>query len=353
VAGSFTPDDTTLGECSQQSCFEQAFGNVAYYEGPRKAMALFDKTFEEGDADCHRVAHAIGAASLARNKGNVARTFAEGSSSCWSGYYHGVLERSLVKAESRTPAALARVSRTLCDDPGVRRVNWLSYQCLHGLGHGLMISTGYALPLSLDTCRALRSDWDRTSCKGGVFMENITPSYGIRSPWLRDDDPVYPCNSVARPDKKMCYGMVTSRILRVIGLDWEGTAQVCAQVERDFVSTCFDSFGRDVSGQVSRDPNQIAQLCAVTRPHGGEDECVEAAARDISANFTNGKPAAVLCELAAARLRDGCFFAIGSITGRFKTTPAARQADCAALSPVSRYVAACVRGAASTVLAGA
>jgi hypothetical protein len=353
VAGTFTPDGTTLSECSDQRCFEQAFGNVAFYEGPRTAMALFDKTFEEGDASCHRVAHAIGAASLARYEGNVARTFAEGSSSCWSGYYHGVLERSLVKAKSRTPAALAAVSRTLCDDPEVRRVNWLSYQCLHGLGHGLMISTGYALPLSLDTCRALLTDWDRTSCKGGVFMENVSPSYGIRSPWLRDDDPVYPCNSVSRPDKEMCYGMVTSRILRVIGLDWEETAEVCAGVERDFVSTCFESFGRDVSGQVSRDPGEIVPLCAVTRPYRGEDECIEAAARDISANFTNGKPAAVLCELARASVRDGCFYAIGSITGRFTTTRAARKADCAGVSEVPRHVAACVRGAASAVRARA
>lgn len=348
VAGSFRPDDTTLAECSQQVCFEQAFGNVAYYQGPRTALVLFDKTFEEGDASCHRVAHAIGAASLARNEGNVARTFAEGSSSCWSGYYHGVLERSLVQAKSRKPAALAAVARTLCEDPGVRRVNWLAYQCLHGLGHGLMISTGYALPLSLDTCRALHTNWDRTSCKGGVFMENVTPSYGIRSPWLRDDDPVYPCNWVVRADKRMCYGMVTSRILRVIGLDWEETAKICSLVERDFVSTCFTSFGRDVSGQTSRNPEDIVELCAVTRPHGGEADCVESAAKDMTANYTSGKPAAALCELAAARLQDGCFYAIGSIAGRFTTTPAARKADCQAVSELSRHVAACIRGAAST-----
>jgi hypothetical protein len=353
VAGNFTPDDTKLTDCSDQACFEQAFGNVAFYEGPRPAMALFDKTFEEGDASCHRVAHAIGAAALARYEGNVARTFAEGSSSCWSGYYHGVLERSLVKAESRTPDALARVSRTLCEDADVRRVNWLAYQCLHGLGHGLMISTGYALPLSLKTCHALRSEWDVTSCTGGVFMENVSPSYGIRSPWLRDDDPVYPCNSVSQPDKRMCYGMVTSRILRVIGLDWERTAKICADVEEGFVATCFDSFGRDVSGQVSRDPEEIVKLCAITRPYGGEDDCIDAAARDISANFTSGKPAAALCERTEARLQAGCFHAIGWIIGRFRTTPAARRADCEALSREASHVAACVRGAAGAVTARA
>ena len=32
VAGSFQPDATTLGECSDEVCFEQAFGNVSTVE---------------------------------------------------------------------------------------------------------------------------------------------------------------------------------------------------------------------------------------------------------------------------------------------------------------------------------
>jgi hypothetical protein len=87
VAGNFKPNGLKLESCSEQTCYEQAFGNIAYEQGAKVALARFDEQYGDGsDPGCHRVVHAIGAATLARNKGNVAKTFAEGSSSCWSGY---------------------------------------------------------------------------------------------------------------------------------------------------------------------------------------------------------------------------------------------------------------------------
>ena len=52
----------------------------------------------------------------------MAKTFAEGSASCGSGYYHGVLERALIGVRGYRPEKLAGVARGLCDDAGVREV---------------------------------------------------------------------------------------------------------------------------------------------------------------------------------------------------------------------------------------
>jgi hypothetical protein len=345
VAGTFEPDTKKVDDCLEQQCLEQAFGNLAYYVGPKAALARFDDLFGDGaDPSCHRIAHAIGAASLARFQGNVARTFAAGSPSCWSGYYHGVLERSLVQAKTRSPAELGRIARKLCADGGVRAVPWLAYQCLHGLGHGLMISTGLDLPRSLAACRRLETDWDRTSCKGGAFMENIATSYGVESRWVRDDDPVYPCNVVAESDKRPCYQLATSRILRVVGVDWERTAEICASVEQGWVEECFQSLGRDISGQTHRDAEEIAETCEVARPYGGEDECIAYAAMDITANFTSGRPTMALCDALSASLRAVCYHSIGMVMGRFKSSPAAREADCGALTTVPADREQCIRG---------
>ena len=344
VAGSFQPDATTLGECSDEVCFEQAFGNVAYNEGPREAIAVFERTVDQGDPSCHRIAHAIGAASLARYRGNVAKTIAEGSSTCFSGYYHGVLERALVGVKTRDATRLGNVARALCDDPQVHVSRWMEYQCFHGLGHGLMITTGYGLPISLEACERVQTFLDQTSCKGGVFMENITSSYGFRSSWLRDDDPVYPCNVVDADDKITCYGMVTSRVLRVIGLDWEKTAEICSGVESDYVITCFRSLGRDISGQTRRDPEEIVELCEVTREYGAEEHCISAAAMDMASNFTSGVEAAELCEAAPAATRGECYYGVGGVIGRFTTTAAEREADCRELTATMRHVLRCIEG---------
>ena len=344
VAGQFRPDGTKLADCSEQACFEQAFGNVAFRRGPRAAISAFERRISEVEAGCHRIAHTIGAASLARFRGNVARTFAAGTSSCWSGYYHGVLERALLAVRSHTRGALANVARGLCDDSQVRAVPWLAHQCLHGLGHGLMLSTGYDLRLSLDVCRRLSREWDAEACKGGAFMENVNPMSGGQSRWLRDDDPLYPCSAVETADRYECYKRATTRILAVIGFDWERVAKVCASLGEKWAPACFTSYGRDVSAQNGRSPAEITRLCTLVRPYGAERRCIAAAAMDITSNYARGAPAAVLCRSLLPSLRGGCFHALGFVMGRFRATPAEREADCRKVGSDRRDVAACVRG---------
>jgi hypothetical protein len=343
VVGSFLPDDTQLGECSDARCFEQAFGNIAYRQGPKAALALVDDVYGDGsDPACHQVIHYIGVASLARFHGDVTRTLAAGTPKCWSGYYHGVLERSLVNTKSRQPAALAAVARPMC--ASLSTTPWVVYGCLHGLGHGLMIATGLNLPISLETCSRLGRWWDRDACRGGVFMENISSSYGVHSLWLKDDDLLYPCDWVAYEAKRRCYQIVTSRILPRVDDDWGRTAEICAGVERDFVGWCFQSFGRDASSRSGRDPEKIASLCAIARPYGGEAACITAAAYDITANFTSAKPALLLCALVQAGVRARCYYGLGSVLGRFRKTDEARLADCRAIVSDASLVAACVQG---------
>ena len=349
VAGNFKPDTTKVDECDEQPCFEQAFGNVAYYEGPKRALALFDaRIAESGDGNCHRIAHSIGSASLARNKGNVATTFAQGSASCFSGYYHGVLERSLVGVRGYEPERLGRVARDLCSDADIRKVTYLAYQCLHGLGHGLMITTGYGLPTSVSTCNRLSTDWDRTACKGGAFMENISTSYGVRSSWVRDDDPEYPCNAVAEGDKLKCYEIVTSRILRLSDNDWEETSRTCSEIEGgQWVSACFRSLGRDASGWAKHDPATVHEYCATARPYGGEGSCIAGSAIATSATFTDGRRAGPLCTTSPAQLRGDCFFAIGAVTALLESTPRARKAACGRVTSDPADRSRCVNGASS------
>jgi hypothetical protein len=343
VAGNFKPDDTKLADCSTQACYEQAFGNISYFRGPKVALRLFDKHYGDfTDPGCHRVAHRIGSAALARNHGNIAKTFAEGSASCFSGYYHGVLERSLLSVKSYTPASLGKVVRGLCSGAEMNKTMWLTYQCLHGLGHGLMITTGYNLPLALKVCDRLSTPWERTSCNGGSFMENISTFFGVKSQWVRDDDPVYPCDWVAQEHKLKCYEIVTSRILRLNGGSWPKTAETCSTVEKGWTSACFRSLGRDSAGQAHEDPAKIKDFCAYASPYGGEAACITGAAEAMTGNFGTGRPAVALCKTTSAEFRDGCYYGIGWVISLYGPTAAKREAHCRALTSTPRYVFQCV-----------
>src|SRR5262245_12351803 len=168
-----------------------------------------------------------------------------------------------------------------------------------------MLHTAYDMPLALQTCDELATDWDKTSCTGGVFMENLQTSYGTTSKWLRDDDPLYPCTTVAERHKLYCYLMVTSRILDVDGGDWQKTVRWCRRAEVDWVATCFQSLGRDASGRTLQDPAKILGICALAT--GMARECIYGAARDITSMDAGARRSTGFCATAPAIDRTYCY----------------------------------------------
>jgi hypothetical protein len=344
TAAAFVPDATLVSDCgSAFACLEQAFGNLAFAEGPARALDELNRATAASAAvraDCHRIAHTVGAAALVRYRGSAGQAFAEGSSLCASGYYHGIAERALSEAES---GDLGLVARELCASPSIRTTAFLAYQCVHGLGHGLMIATGYDLPKALETCDQLREEWDRTSCTGGVFMENITSSYGVRSRWLRDDDPLYPCPTVADRHKLYCYLMVTSRILPLVGYDFAEAASTCMQSEGEWVATCFQSLGRDASGQAVGDAKKILELCGKAGPWARD--CLYGAARDLVNTDAATPRAEALCSRAPKRLQDTCFDGLGTVVRELHATDSERARACASLSVPDTWKSSCRRGA--------
>ena len=344
VAGNFKPDNTKLAECQgDQRCYEQALGNITYYDGPQAAFRIFDqmmRTDAQFLSGCHRTAHTIGSAALARFRGSVADAFVRGSSSCASGYYHGILEHSFAQAEAKTVPELGVVARGLCADPQVRNQAYLAFQCLHGLGHGLMIRSGYNLPFSLSVCDQLATGWDQRSCHGGAFMENISSSYGIRSEWLRDDDLIYPCRTIQEHQKEGCYLIVTSRILEANGYAWEDAARVCRTSDADWIDVCFQSFGRDAAGVTLFRAGKAARLCLLADDQA--PECFYGAARAIANNHADAASAADLCESAPKASKQRCYEGIGTYV-EVLNAPDSRRAVCASIT--KEYFKACMRGA--------
>jgi cytochrome c553 len=341
----FKPDDTTLGDCEKSEkpfCYRQAFGNLTYREGPERALALLatdDRTNSAVHADCHQISHWVGRAGLAYYKQDAGRALSHGEMTCNSGYYHGVLQVALAGLPRDV---VVRKAKKLCGAPAVNTEEFLLYQCVHGLGHGLMIYSGNDLPWSLRTCHKLLTDFDRVSCTGGVFMQNLDTTMGT-SRYLRAKDPLYPCTAVAERDKVYCYLMVTSRILALDGYDWRKTADWCRRSEPGWVQTCFESYGRDASGTAQYDPRRTIQLCLQAGPNASD--CIYGAARDRGNNYAGGREATRLCTAAPARYRPRCYEGIGTILGSLHRSGVERRNACDAVTPKT-YRRDCYRGAA-------
>jgi hypothetical protein len=348
VAGAFEPDATKLADCEGSFvCLEQAFGNVAYERGPKTALTLFERRIAVDDdvaADCHRISHWIGSAALARFAGSVARTFAQGAPTCGAGYYHGILERAFAGVRSQTQ--LAKLARSLCLGQGLRRRGYFDRQCQHGLGHGLMIQTGYDLPTALSLCAGLATRWDHLTCSNGVFMENSNTSFGVRSRWIDDSDPLYPCDEVASLDRRHCFARVSTRVLQATGSDFQQAASTCSRLAPRWARYCFRGFGRDAV-DVRGGPARTLQRCRLAGPRQGD--CLFGAARWVMdrAGSDGTRGAIALCSRAPSMFRSECFRGLGGVVGLLNATDATRRRACVALT--RRYADACTSAAIAEV----
>jgi mono/diheme cytochrome c family protein len=325
---SFEPDDKKVEDCQDAACFEQAFGNLAYEEGPGvalKKLAEMQSTNPVVSGGCHPIAHKIGAGGLLHFKGDVGKAFADGNGTCGSGFYHGLLQWKLAGTSADQ---VAGVAASVCNAPEIKKNAFIYYQCDHGLGHGLMLYTAYDLPKALDYCHKLNTEFDQVSCSGGVFMENQSSSFGLRTKWLKKDNLLYPCNSnlVERRDKLYCYLLVTSHILPNVNGDWKKTADWCRKGERGWIQYCFQSYGRDVAGNAGRDPEGMKSLCA--QAGSGEKECIYGAVRDVMNNNAQDPNGKAFCEVVKPQFRGYCFYGLGTILGTQHADIEGKRAAC-------------------------
>lgn len=224
--------------------------------------------------DCHQEAHHIGRIAFDLYGAYV---FQAGNFSCHSGYYHGAMESFLKKQGTDN---LAKNIDMLCNQFPTR---FGLFECLHGVGHGVLAYLSYDVPKALEACRELSSDYAKTSCFGGVFMENIVTAQGRGAGSSHDtkwvnDDPHFPCNGVdgSFDVQYQCYLMQTSRMLDISHYDFTFVKDQCLKAPQDMMSVCFKSMGRDIAGQTLRDPKKIIEKCAIV-PSIYHAICIEGA----------------------------------------------------------------------------
>jgi|688.fasta_scaffold27995_5 hypothetical protein len=358
-AADFLPDAITLGDCLERDllCVAQAWGNRAYREGAVGVLADFRIAVESPGwfADnCHRVAHVIGGAALAHAEGAVGVAFANGDGICWSGYYHGILERAFRDVPSTDAATIGAAGRTFCLDPEVRRTPFLSYNCLHGLGHGFMLHTGYDLRVSIEACRIAgdpTAPVDEENCLTGVFMENLQTTYGAVSPWIDSADPEYPCTVIRDAARRICYGMVGPMILQSTGMDFTAAAERCTRLsDPSAINPCYSSIGNSAVGGVSWEPAPIAAACRATGP--GLLECAVGAALSLTAHYKDGRRAVPFCLALGADpvIRSACVEAVGVVLSDMSATAAEARERCRAEDALpAADLPACLAGTARSM----
>lgn len=359
---------------AKSDCYEEVLLALVKERRIRLAMGTLAR-IGELDADVrrngHDYSHVVGISAW-RPGQDLADAYEQCTELFQSGCYHGVIQVYLT-----AKGIDGNTVPELCNSiPSARDVLFLRFQCVHGLGHGMVMLKKAHLPRALAGCDLLPSAWDRDSCYGGAFMEFILAgrgqSHGEHAAHVaaelaaadtagggggeqahpaatdehadhdmpgdtfairRPGDMLYPCNVLGDKYQRACYAMQAGIMVETVGLDFARIAEGCDKAPDQWIPTCYQGIGTYVSGTTVRDPEGAIRECNRGRLEF-QPWCYIGAVKnfiDVTAKPEDGLE---LCSMAGhVANRAACYVAIGEQVSVLHSWMNEREAFCTSAVP--------------------
>jgi hypothetical protein len=298
-AGREIPSEDILKDPDALNTYVKNFGLA-------KTIARLHALEVSGHGDCHQPAHQAGRLAYALVGMDA---FNEISPECQFGGFHGAAHSHF---KERGTTHLADDVRRICP---AKANAFYTYQCGHGIGHGLLAATDYDLPVALELCNEVLATHD--ACWSGVFMENILASrrghHVVPITKYVNDDPQYPCTIVADLYKKECYGFQPARMMQLFAGDFGRVANSCGDLPAVYQDGCFEGMGREASGASQRKPKVTIQSCRQAPKGRPRVQCLTGAVNDSFWDPAGQDPALTFCALLNDKAeKDACYETIFS-----------------------------------------
>jgi hypothetical protein len=201
--------------------------------GPRAAYAAF-QSYEmppDGSSE-HKLAHIMGE-SLYEVSGFRAITICDESHGY--GCSHGFFLRAI--AENGFDAIPELDHLCLQESDPV-----LATGCQHGMGHGLLETSGYNLSRALELCSGTAQIVPLLGCASGVYMEYFRPM-GERPKAFDESEPYEPCASLPGDYQMTCYFHLGEWYWSILNGDQAKAKSLCSALSGDSRTHCFLGIG--------------------------------------------------------------------------------------------------------------
>jgi len=220
---------------------------------------------------------------------------------------------------------------------------------------------------ALAGCDQLLDSWDRRSCYGGAFMENIVNvtnphhpahdlgamhdehmagmDHGPKTKFKAIDpaDPLYPCSILSEQYLESCYEMQTSVMLYLNHGDMAAAAKTCDGAPGRMRYVCYQSLGRDISSYSLQDHAKAIEMCSLGTPKYQPWCYVGLVKNFIDLNARANDGLSFCRKVTREENKIKCYEAVGEEIGTLRNDSAGRTALCATAEPL--YLDACLFGA--------
>ncbi|MCH9675983.1 MAG: hypothetical protein K0U93_31385, partial [Gammaproteobacteria bacterium] len=302
--------------------------------GPAAIVHTLSSVGQSLNRGCHERAHELGRIAYGLFG---AGAFSLSGHECQSGSFHGATEALF--RERGTSNLIEDVAK-ICSST---RNPFFRHNCVHGVGHGLMAWTNYALPEALELCDQLRggNKNDAPSCYSGIFMENVvgglSGQMGHFTKYL-SDDPHYPCNAIAERHRRACYGYQTTRMVALFKADYEKLSNACEEAPDNARSLCFYSMGRDVGTTNGSAHFDSIQDCSYTKVRPYQMQCLLGVAQNAFWDASGADDAAQFCKTVLdPEFKTQCWILVMRRGRAVLSEPAQIDALCDAVEPGYHY----------------
>lgn len=322
-----------MSYCYKQKGIGSCYKNITHDFLAHIPLATIFKVFQENEtreeifASCHEVMHYVGR-HVYEQEGKVGTALSKCSSVCFEGCLHGVVEGYVLK-KNISLDAIANEIPNMCGKISDYDKPELFNQCIHGIGHAVMLLTQNEVPDSLKLCDVLKTREESELCYSGVFMENSNSSTNKDHPskYVKKDDPFYPCAILDKKYKKMCYELQSFKAFEFENKDWMKTFALCNSIPSEYQSGCYKSLGSSQVG-FTQDVMQMKQNCDMA-PAQYRNICDLAIVSTLSTRYSGDSSKMIaFCLIVDLQSKKNCYSQMGASIRGWNTSQNKLRAIC-------------------------
>lgn len=261
-------------------CSVNALNTLAKLENKEKVTDIFSNliTFYELKYPCHEIGHHLGM-WLNAYLGDPQIALDLAKQQCGGSIFHGVIQNYLQIQKFENVSLNDIDIHEICQKFKDDRAFINRWQCLHGLGHGLIDVYNYDTQSAVSRCEEFEPGLEQISCSKGVFMQNVVRWTETETGDFDEDDLLYPCNITESKFVPSCYHYhITYMALKSEGdkVTIPEAFDLCDEISpEEMIKYCYYGMGRQMQSRTYLDWDRALYLCQQGDRKDFQPYCIE------------------------------------------------------------------------------